>query len=94
MKDNRTTSEKKSAVLEELSSAKGIKSIAYTRAKVRKTTFFKWQKDDLVFASKIADIEERWVDVVEDQLLNLISMGDRAAIMFYLKAKGKGRGYR
>lgn len=94
MKDNRTISEKKSAVLEELSSAKGIKSIAYTRAKVRKTTFFKWQKDDLVFASKIADIEERWVDVVEDQLLNLISMGDRAAIMFYLKAKGKGRGYR
>jgi len=94
MKDNRTIEEKKAAVLKELMAAKAIKSIAYTRANVKKTTFFKWQAEDREFAFKIKEIEEKWVDVVEDQLLNLISLGDRASIMFYLKAKAKDRGYK
>jgi CRISPR/Cas system Type II protein with McrA/HNH and RuvC-like nuclease domain len=85
--------DKKSLFLNELMKSKGIKSIAYHKSGIKKTTFFKWQKEDANFKNKIKEIEDKWIDVVETQLLELISKGDRAAIMFYLKAKAKDRGY-
>lgn len=36
---------------------------------------------------------EMMLDVAEDKLMSLLNSGDRAAIFFFLKCKGKKRGY-
>lgn len=41
----------------------------------------------------IQSIEESYLDFAEGQLITLIKEKDRAAIFFYLKCKGKERGY-
>lgn len=40
-----------------------------------------------------AEIEAETLDYAESRLLSLIAEGDRTAIIFYLKCKGKARGY-
>lgn len=89
-----TIEQKKELFLNELMKSRGIKSVAYCKAGIGKTTFFKWQKEDSAFSQAIKEIEEKWLDVVESKLMDLVLMGDRAATMFYLKAKGKHRGYK
>lgn len=89
-----TIQQKKELFLNELMQSKGIKSVAYSKAGIGKTTFFKWQKEDDTFMQAIREIEEKWLDLVESRLMDLVLIGDRASIMFYLKAKGKHRGYK
>lgn len=39
------------------------------------------------------EIDESFLDLAENQLIKKIKMKDLGAICFYLKCKGKGRGY-
>ena len=39
------------------------------------------------------EIQESYLDFTESQLIKKIGKGDLGAICFYLKCKGKGRGY-
>lgn len=55
--------------------------------------FYEYLKNDLDFALKVQEIEEAAKDYVESQLDTFVKLGDRAAIMFWLKAKAKDRGY-
>lgn len=41
----------------------------------------------------VAEVEDQTLDWAESRLLELISRGDKTAILFYLKCKGKARGY-
>lgn len=41
----------------------------------------------------IEEIQESYLDFAESQLISLIKAKDKAAIFFYLKCKGKERGY-
>lgn len=84
----------KQLFLDELMKARGIKCIAYQKAGIGKTKFFEWQREDIAFSEAINEIEEKWLDVAENKLMDLIAIGDRAALMFYLKAKGRHRGYK
>ena len=93
-RDYTNSEQMKELFLDELMKARGIKSIAYKKAGIGKGMFFKWQREDTAFSEAIKDVEERWLDVVENKLIDLIAIGDKAALMFYLKAKGKHRGYR
>lgn len=40
-----------------------------------------------------AEVDETTLDFVESKLLELLVKGDKTAIIFYLKCKGKHRGY-
>ena len=48
---------------------------------------------DVDFALKVQEIEDASVDYAESKLHEFVEMGDRASVMFFLKAKGKERGY-
>jgi hypothetical protein len=93
MKDSRTPEEKKAEFLNELSKCFAIKTLAARRAKIGRTMLYEYINSDPEFALKVHQIEEAAIDYVEAQLKDLITLGDRASIMFFLKAKAKDRGY-
>ena len=51
-----------------------------------------WLKN-IEFKKRIDNINDASLDFVENQLLKQIREGDLGAIQFYLKTKGKKRGY-
>lgn len=93
MKDKRTVAEKKAQFLEELSKCMAIKTTAARRCKIGRTMLYEYLQSDLDFALKVQEIEDAAVDYAESKLHELVAVGDRASIMFFLKAKGRERGY-
>ena len=67
-------------------------SRACESAKISRGTYYKWI-DEAEFKEQVDAVNEGLVDHVEHQLLKKIDMGDTTAIIFYLKTKGKNRGY-
>lgn len=93
MDATRTVEEKKAELLLQLTKSYGIIRLACRRARVGPTMFYEYKNSDPVFAFKVNEIVDSFVDLAETRLYDMVLTGDRAAIMFYLKAKGKGRGY-
>ena len=63
--------------------ATGIKS---------RQTVYNWMKDE-DFKSQVDAINEASIDYVESKLMTAIQQDNITAIIFYLKTKGKKRGY-
>ena len=60
---------------------------------ISRQTFYNWKNDDDEFASKIRDVQEGLIDFVESKLMENIKDNDTTSTIFYLKTKGKSRGY-
>jgi len=88
-----TDAQLKKEILETLEETYGIISTACTKAKISRRTFYNYISRDKTFAEQIHEIRERNIDVVEDKLFQKILNGDTASIIFYLKCKGKHRGW-
>ena len=93
MKDNRSVTEKKEQFLEAFRSTLAIKTLAARRVKIGRTMLYEYINTDTEFALKVQEIEEAAVDYAETKLHEYVIAGDRASIMFFLKAKAKDRGY-
>lgn len=78
--------------LEVYASKMGNVSKACKAANISRQTFYDWMKDKQ-FAGKVDEVREGLLDFAEHQLLSNIRDGKTAEILFYLKTKGKGRGY-
>lgn len=52
-----------------------------------------YYKNDPVYKQRVDDIQGNVLDFVESQLYKLIKEGDRSSIQFFLKYRGKSRGY-
>ena len=85
--------ESKGKFLEALAAAAGIVLTACESVNVSRSTYYRWYKEDAAFAERVDDISEEQLDFVEGKLLKSIKDGDTTAIIFYLKTKGKKRGY-
>lgn len=68
-------------------------SISCEASGISRQTYYNWYKDDPSFRRRVMDIEERNLDLAEMKLLNAIREGKTAELLFYLKTKGKKRGY-
>jgi len=55
--------------------------------------FYEWKFKDKEFAQELENIKSIALDFVESKLYKLIQDNDKTAIIFYLKCKGKDRGY-
>lgn len=91
-KTNKTEQSKKK-VLDALEKSLGIATTACKIAEVSRTQFYQWIKDDEEFSKAVQDVENVTLDFVESQLHKQIKDGSGAATIFYLKTKGKKRGF-
>jgi len=84
---------KKESVLKALESSLGVVTVACKSADVPRSTYYKWLKEDKEFAKAVKDIENIALDFGESQLHKQIGDGNTSATIFFLKTKGKRRGY-
>lgn len=83
----------KDRLLESLKECSGIVTFACEKVGLSRQTFYRWCRDDPEFKERVDAINELQIDVAEASLLKKIQKGDTTAIIFYLKTKGKDRGY-
>lgn len=87
------TNDNKQFMLERLEFHLGIVSRACKDANLNRSTHYDWMETDPCYARAVNDISETALDVVESELFRQIKDGNVTAIIFYLKTKGKKRGY-
>jgi hypothetical protein len=87
------TNTKKKAMIAALESSLGVVSLACHRAGVSRTQHYKWLNVDGNYKKQVESIADIALDFAESKLHGRIKSGDTASIIFYLKAKGKNRGY-
>jgi hypothetical protein len=87
------TEQHKKAIIEALEMSLGVVTTACKKVGVGRTTFYGWLKDDDIFAQEVEDIQNIALDFVESKLFENIKQGKTAEMIFYLKSKGKKRGY-
>jgi hypothetical protein len=78
--------------LEALRYTLGNVSEACTVTGTARATHYLWRKSR-AYAEAVEEIEEACLDRAESALFRLIEEGNVPAVIFYLKTKGKKRGY-
>ena len=92
MKSNKTEHTKK-AIIEALEKSLGVVTTACKQVGIGRTTFYDYLNKDEKFANQVDDIQNIALDFAESQLHKQIQDGNTSATIFYLKTKGKNRGY-
>lgn len=85
--------EKKRVFLQALKDNLGIIESALRAAGIARGTYDNWRARDAEFDRACDDVMEAQCDYVEGKLLQRINDGDTTAMIFYLKTKGKHRGW-
>lgn len=88
-----TTNQQKEQMLQALENSLGVVGQACDKTGISRETHGKWLENDSKYAEKVRNIEEKSIDFAESKLLKQVSDGNINAISFYLKTKGKHRGY-
>lgn len=83
----------KKHVLEELEKSHGVISTACQNSGISRGTFYNWKESDEEFRIAVEEINENAIDYVEGKLFSLIDGKDTASTIFFLKTRGKKRGY-
>jgi len=83
----------KKALLEALEKSLGIVTTACKIVGISRQTFYTYVQDDEQFAKAVKEIDDVVLDFAESQLHKQIKENNTASTIFYLKTKGKNRGY-
>ena len=83
----------KKNLLEALEKSLGIVTTACKIVGCARSTFYKYYKDDQDFRASVDELENLTLDFVESKLHKQIENDNTTATIFYLKTKGKKRGY-
>jgi hypothetical protein len=89
---NRTRSQKE-AMLDAMEKNLGIVTDSCRQIGISRDTHYRWLKEDKQYKKAIKDIENVALDFAESALLQQIKKGNPLSTMFYMKCKGKKRGY-
>jgi len=92
MKTNKIQQTKK-ALLVALEKTLGIVTTACKIVDIDRSTFYKYFNEDKDFAKAVKDVDNVVLDFAESQLHQQIKDSNTASTIFYLKTKGKNRGY-
>lgn len=87
------TKANKEKVIQALEQSLGVVTTALNKLNIHRSTFYRWMQEDEEFAKQVQEIQDITLDFAEAQLFKQIKDGNTTATIFYLKTKGKGRGY-
>ena len=90
---NKHNQTRKKAMVKALEKSLGIVTIAAKTIDLERCTHYQWIKEDPEYAEAVAGISEMAIDFAESKLHKQITDGVPSSTMFYLKCKGKHRGY-
>lgn len=88
-----TTKARKASMLAALVKTLGIVKTACDLSGVDRATHYKWLNKDEKYKAAVIGISDIALDFVESKLHKSIEQGNIAGIIFYMKTKGKERGY-
>lgn len=88
-----STEKRKKVFLDAFRNNLGIITHTCDAVDVNRSTFYRWQAEDLDFAAQLNEIDEYQIDFLENALFKRVKEGDTTAIIFGLKCKGKKRGW-
>ena len=80
-------------MLEALEKSLGVVTTAAKAVGIDRSTHYEWLKTDEKYKEAVEAIGDVALDFAESQLHKQMQTGDTTACIFYLKTKGKKRGY-
>ena len=83
----------KKAMIEALEKSLGIVTTACKSVGISRETHYRWFREDENYKQAVESISDIALDFAESKLHKQIETGDTTATIFYLKTKGKKRGY-
>jgi hypothetical protein len=83
----------KKAMLAALEKSLGIVTTACKEVGIVRQTHYNWMEADPEYKAAVESVSDSVLDFAESKLHGLIDSGDTAATIFYMKTKGKKRGY-
>ena len=80
-------------MIEALEKSLGVVSTAAKIVGIDRTTHYDWMNNDEAYRKEVDGISEIALDFAESQLHKQMQNGEVSSTIFYLKTKGKKRGY-
>ncbi len=93
MVSHTVTNMNKKAMIEALEKSLGIVTTACKQVGISRVTHYEWMKDDAEYKAAVESIADLALDFAESALHKQIQSGEVSSTIFYLKTKGKKRGY-
>ena len=87
------TEQHKKAMLDALEKSLGVVTSACKSVGVGRTTHYLWMDTDPEYKAAVEELSGVAIDFAESQLHKQIKEGNSTATIFFLKTKGKKRGY-
>jgi hypothetical protein len=85
--------DRKAMFIDNLKASGGIICVACESTGINRSTYYRWRESDKDFADAVDEVMEAQIDFVESKLMELVNAHDTTATIFYLKTKGKKRGW-
>ena len=83
----------KKAMLDALEKSLGVVTSACKSVGIARQTHYEWMKEDILYKTAVDELSDVAIDFAESQLHKQIREGNSTATIFFLKTKGKKRGY-
>jgi hypothetical protein len=83
----------KKAMIDALEKTLGVVTQACKMVGISRETHYRWMKEDDKYSQQVEGISDIALDFAESKLHKMIEKEDTTATIFYLKTKGKNRGY-
>ena len=87
------TEQHKKAMLDALEKSLGVVTSAAKAVGIGRTTHYLWLQEDKEYKAAVDELSDVAIDFAESQLHKQIKEGNSTATIFFLKTKGKKRGY-
>ena len=83
----------KRAMIEALEKSLGVVTTACKSVGIHRSTHYDWMEKDSDYKKEVDALQDVALDFAESKLFKSIENGSDTAVIFYLKTKGKKRGY-